>query len=350
MRPEPAGVPGAAGGDGPAFGDERDEPVSGEERVCGDGPADRWAGADALPYRVVATDLDGTLLRTDLTFSLRTRQALKLATGAGALHLVVTGRPASSCRPFLLDLGYDGLAVCGQGAQLYDATTDRLLMTASLGRGPARDLVAAVERELGPLELGVVTAAPENRCVSTAGFFTPPPPGSETVTDRALLWAEPIEKVLMRHRELPDRAVAETAGRLAGDAMTVVHSQAGMVELLPAGTTKAAGLAAAAELLGFTAADTIAFGDMPNDLPMLDWAGYGVAMAGGHPELLAAADETAPGNDADGVAVVLERLFGAACGDGPRTGPAMLPGPRGAAPRGAAGHRPGGSPAPAARG
>ncbi|WP_078843563.1 HAD family hydrolase [Streptomyces albus] len=309
------------------------------------GPRD----GSALPYRVVATDLDGTLLRSDLTFSLRTRQALKLATGAGARHLVVTGRPASSCLPFLLDLGYAGLAVCGQGAQLYDATTGRLLRTASLDRGPARALVAAVERELGPLELGVVTAAPENRCVSTAGFFAPPPPGSETVADRALLWAEPIEKVLLRHRELPDGAVAEAAGRLAGDAMTVVHSQPGMVELLPAGTTKAAGLAAAAELLGFTAEDTIAFGDMPNDLPMLAWAGYGVAMAGGHPELLAAADETAPGNDADGVAVVLERLFGP-CGDGDgfgqSTGPAVLPGPRGAAPPGVAAHRRGGSPAP----
>ncbi|WP_311765122.1 HAD family hydrolase [Streptomyces zingiberis] len=269
---------------------------------------------------MVATDLDGTLLRGDLTVSLRTRQALKLATGAGALHLVVTGRPASSCRRFLLELGYSGLAVCGQGAQLYDAATDRLLSSAALHRDPARALVAAVERELGRLELGVVNAAPENRCVSTAGFFGAPPPGSETVTDRAALWAAPLEKVLMRHPELPDAAVVATATRLAGGAMTVVHSQRGMVELLPAGISKATGLAAAAERLGFTAAGTVAFGDMPNDLPMLAWAGHGVAMANAHPDLLAAADETAPAsNDADGVAMVLERLF-AVEGDGTAAG------------------------------
>jgi hydroxymethylpyrimidine pyrophosphatase-like HAD family hydrolase len=79
--------------------------------------------------------------------------------------------------------------------------------------------------------------------------------------------------------------------------------------MLPLGLSKAKGLALAARRLGATAADTIAFGDMPNDVPMFAWAAHGVAMADAHPELLAVADEVTASNDADGIAVVLERLL-----------------------------------------
>lgn len=83
----------------------------------------------------------------------------------------------------------------------------------------------------------------------------------------------------------------------------------GIVELLPLGLSKATGLAVAARRLGLRAADTVAFGDMPNDVPMFGWAAHGVAMANAHEQLLAVADEITVSNDEDGVAVVLERLF-----------------------------------------
>jgi hydroxymethylpyrimidine pyrophosphatase-like HAD family hydrolase len=79
--------------------------------------------------------------------------------------------------------------------------------------------------------------------------------------------------------------------------------------MLPLGLTKATGLSLAARRLGATAAGTIAFGDMPNDIPMLSWAAHGVALAGAHPQLLAVADEVTAGNDAEGIAKVLERLL-----------------------------------------
>jgi len=71
--------------------------------------------------------------------------------------------------------------------------------------------------------------------------------------------------------------------------------------------TKASGLAALAAEHGVEPGEVVAFGDMPNDLPMLAWAGHAVAVANAHPEVLAAADEVTAGNDADGVALVLER-------------------------------------------
>ncbi|MFD7812215.1 Cof-type HAD-IIB family hydrolase [Streptomyces sp. NPDC059785] len=269
----------------------------------------------APPFRVVATDLDGTLLRGDLTVSERTRRALDLVGAAGAHHLVVTGRPAVACKHLLDALGYRGLAVCGQGAQLYDAGADRLLSSLPLDRELAREVVARVEAALGPLELGIVTSPPESRFKVTPGFGERVRHGWDVTTDPALLWDTPIDKLILHHPEVDEDRLAVTARELMGDAVTVVHSVKGMVEILPAGTDKGTGVARAARLLGFTGADTVAFGDMPNDIPLLAWAGHGVAVGNGHPELRAMADEIAPANDEDGVAAVLERLFGTAAAE-----------------------------------
>ncbi len=96
---------------------------------------------------------------------------------------------------------------------------------------------------------------------------------------------------------------------MVGSLATVTMSGPGTVELQPSGVTKATGLALAAERLGIGADRALAFGDMPNDVPMFAWAGRGVAMADAHPELKAVADEITLSNEDDGVAVVLERLF-----------------------------------------
>jgi len=260
-------------------------------------------------FRLVATDLDGTLLRDDLTVSARTRRALERVAASGAHHLVVTGRPAVACRELLNALGYRGLAVCGQGAQLYDAGADRLLSSTPLDRDLARDVVEKVEAELGRVELGVVTSPPESRFKVTPGFGERVRHGWDVTTDPDLLWAAPIDKLILHHPGVDEDRLAAGAPRLTGGAVTVVHSVKGMVEVLPPGTDKGTGAARAAELLGFTGADTVAFGDMPNDVPLLAWAAHGVAVAGAHHDLRAMADEVAPGNDEDGVAAVLERLF-----------------------------------------
>jgi hydroxymethylpyrimidine pyrophosphatase-like HAD family hydrolase len=96
---------------------------------------------------------------------------------------------------------------------------------------------------------------------------------------------------------------------LAGVDAVVTTSSADLLEIAGPGVSKAVALAELAAGRGVVAADVIAFGDMPNDLPMFAWAGYAVAVANAHPEVLAAADEITVSNDEDGVAIVLERLF-----------------------------------------
>lgn len=274
-------------------------------------PTPAAVGTGSFPYRLVATDLDGTLLRGDDTVSPRTRAALDAVRASGAAHLVVTGRGVPWTREILRDLGYTGLAVCGQGAQLYHAGEDRLVTSVTLDRRTAQLAVARIEDEVGPLALSVsrdglygdVVVTPDFRVLGSALPV-------RRAADRAELWAAPLTKVYVQHPRLADDTLAKAALRAAGDLVGVMMSGADIVELLPLGLTKARGLSLAARRLKVPAAATIAFGDMPNDLPMFRWAGYGVAMANAHPELLAVADEVTLSHEEDGIAVVLERLLG----------------------------------------
>ncbi len=101
------------------------------------------------------------------------------------------------------------------------------------------------------------------------------------------------------------------AGALAGLAEATHSSHSGLVEISAAGVTKAAGLAWYCHRIGIAADDVLAFGDMPNDVPMLTWAGRAVAVANAHPAVLAVADEVTSANSTDGVAAYLEKIFGA---------------------------------------
>jgi hydroxymethylpyrimidine pyrophosphatase-like HAD family hydrolase len=276
--------------------------VSGEAGTPGPRPAH---------HRLVATDLDGTLLRSDGTVSPRSRAALAAVTAAGAAHIVVTGRSVPWTRHILDDLGYEGLAVCGQGAQVYDAGAHRLQTSVTLDRQVAGLALAKIEAEVGPLAVAASQDGLSGKVLVGPGYVYNPELPVTLMDDLAELWAVPLNKLYIQQPGgLDDAGLAAAAQAAAGGLVGVTHAGAGIVEILPLGLTKATGRSRAARRLGVTAAETIAFGDMPNDLPMLAWAGYGVAMGNGHPDVRAAADEVTASNDEDGIAVVLERLFG----------------------------------------
>jgi HAD superfamily hydrolase (TIGR01484 family) len=264
----------------------------------------------SFPYRLIATDLDGTLLRSDESVSQRTRSALAAATDAGAAHIVVTGRGVPWTLHILEDLGYKGLAVCGQGAQVYDVGEHRLLTSVTLDRKLAAVALAKIEAEVGPLYLAASRDGLDGDVLVGPGYSVTGTLPSTPFTDAADLWAAPLNKIYVQHPQLSDDELAQVARRVAGGFVSVVMSGAGIVELLPLGLSKATGLSLAARRLGLKAADTIAFGDMPNDIPMFAWASYGVAMADAHEELKAVADEVTSSHEEDGIAVVVERLLG----------------------------------------
>ncbi|MFD7551636.1 HAD family hydrolase [Streptomyces sp. NPDC059578] len=269
----------------------------------------------ALALALIATDLDGTLLRDDDSLSPRTRAALSLAVAAGATHIVATGRPVPQVVPVLRGLGHQGLAVCGQGAQLYDAGTGRIVWSVTLDREIAEVALGKIEAEVGSVYAAVNQDGTDGLMLMEPGFtVTHPTLSGERARHRDELWSRPLTKVLIHRPGLPEDALAAAARAVVGDLVTITMAGPGAVELQPFGITKATALARAAALLGVGPAATLAFGDMPNDIPMFLWSAHGVAMANAHEDLKAVADEITVSNEDDGVAVVLERLYGAAPG------------------------------------
>lgn len=194
---------------------------------------------------------------------------------------------------------------------MYDAGAHKLLTAMTLDRRVAALAVAKLEAELGPLAVAASQDSLdglESTVLAAPGFEL----DVQTVAVESFeeLLTAPVSKLFIQQPGLGDDELTEAARRVVGDLVGVTLAGAGIVELLPLGLSKATGLAIAARRLGLKAPDTIAFGDMPNDVPMFHWAAYGVAMANAHQELLAVADEVTAGHDEDGVAVVLERLFG----------------------------------------
>lgn len=261
------------------------------------------------PPRLVATDLDGTLLRSDVTVSDRTIAALRGAEDAGAAVVLVTGRPPRSMRPIAEMVAHTGLAICANGAVVVDLHTERIVQTYPIEPAVVTAVTDAVRAAIPGVTFAIETAV---AFAQEPDYPTHPFDARTKVRTGTLaeLLTDPVVKILIRHEVTgPDELLA-AAREVAGDVVELTHSsRVGLLEVSAAGVTKATALARLAAERGIAAADVVAFGDMPNDLPMLAWAGQSYAMANAHPEVLAAVSTTAPPNDDDGVAQVLEGLF-----------------------------------------
>ncbi|MFV2102251.1 HAD family hydrolase [Micromonospora sp. LOL_024] len=268
---------------------------------------------DGTP-RLIASDIDGTLLRDDHTLSARTAAVLARISARGTPVVLVTGRPIR-----WLKLVYDQLAaplpaVCANGAVVYDPVADEVLRADPLAPELLAEVVRRLRAEVPEVSLAVEVV--DSRQMRHEAHY-PLRWDADDEAIRAVETAEellsaPAVKLLARAGEQdPDRFTQLIAAALVGLAEATHSSHSGLVEISAAGVTKAAGLAWYCHRLGVDATDVLAFGDMPNDVPMLTWAGRAVAVANGHPAVLAIADEVASANSVDGVATYLEKVFGA---------------------------------------
>lgn len=259
---------------------------------------------------LVATDLDGTLVGSDGRVSPRTRAALGRAEAAGAVVVLVTGRPPRWMARIAEETGHHGVAICANGALRYDLRTARIVGHSAFPAGAAAGVVSALRAALPDLAF----AAERVRGFAAERTYRQEVPGDDHEA------ADRIEELLVDHDTVKllarlgaggdaDELLA-TARTAVGDLATLTHSNGdALLEISASGVTKASALEELAAEHGVGPEGVIALGDMPNDLPMLSWAGHGVAMANAHPAVLAVADQVTAANDDDGVARVLERLF-----------------------------------------
>jgi Cof subfamily protein (haloacid dehalogenase superfamily) len=259
--------------------------------------------------KLVASDLDGTLIRSDGTLDDRTRRAIAAAESAGATVVFCTARPHRGLTELAAETGHRGVVICNNGAMLWDLHTESVIEASPLAPAIARELVARLEAEVPG---GTWAVERTGGFAYEPGYVTRwPIPDDSTVAAVHALISEPAVKLMLRHDRLTADALLERAREACGRLAELSHSSTtdALLEISAAGVSKASALARLCEQRSIDRRDVVAFGDMPNDLPMLAWAGHGVAVANAHPDVRAAADEVTASNDESGVALVLERLF-----------------------------------------
>ena len=274
---------------------------------------------DAFPCRVkaIACDLDRTLIDEDLVFRPRTLEAIAAAREAGIHTVIVTGRMYRSVRRYVEWAQIDDLVVCYQGALVADPRSGEFLRHVTIPIALAREAIAVVEAEGFALNcyvddnLYVAEMTPESH--RYADFQQIP---IETVGDLASwLTKAPTKLVAIGEPGLLD-GLAERLRAHFGTRLYISKSLPIFLELASPEVSKGSGLAFVADRLGFTAAETVAFGDGENDLELLDWAGYGVAVANANPQVVARADFVCPPVSEEGVAQTIEAML--ASGVGPQ--------------------------------
>jgi Cof subfamily protein (haloacid dehalogenase superfamily) len=261
--------------------------------------------------KLVATDLDGTLVRSDDTVSAYTHEVLDRVRAAGIRIVGATGRGPRLTELTRNDVRAADFLVLAHGGWVYDVSDPHPLRQERLPGAVLNTLLAELEAEVGPLT--VMVEALEHAGAPLWGTRAPGWRYEVTVEERTR--AECLSgDVIKAYACSPDHHVddlLDAARRIVAPHVASV-TQAGLnvVEICPPGVDKGTGLAVVAEAVGVDPADVLVFGDMPNDLPMFAWAGWQrVAVANAHPALLAAADEVTLSNDEDGVAVYLDKLL-----------------------------------------
>lgn len=274
-----------------------------------------------MAVRLIATDLDGTLLDRSAAdgsgvVTPRTRRALDAARAAGIATIPVTARQPIGLRPIAEQAGFDDWALCGNGAYGVHLTTGERLFADELPAAVQQELAAALQAVLPDLVFASVQDAGERFVVQEG--YADLAAFADHKRDPRLMGGVPLAevvsapslKLVIRHPSLPIPEIyaAVQAAGVTGFAATM--SGAPFVEVMAEGVSKATGLAQVCARLGVDRAEVLAFGDALNDLEMLQWAGRGVAVANAIDVVKDVADEIAPANVDDGVAQVIEALLG----------------------------------------
>lgn len=261
--------------------------------------------------RLVALDLDQTLFGPDLIISQRVRDTVRRVVEGGVWVTLATGREAKLAARFAGELGLSTPVIAAQGGCIYDHLSDRVLHDVRLPAEVLPYILEGAKRYAWHIHFEMFDRL----------FFPAHSNHPEALFEllRYSNWArvgnlltdmpEPPHKLIVTLDDPADRGrvLAELKGVMGGR-MSFVASHPHLVEGLPPGVGKHHGLAWLAGNLGLGAAAVMAVGDSDADVPMLRWAGVGVAMGNAPPSVQAVATWVAPSVEEDGVAAALDRF------------------------------------------
>lgn len=275
-----------------------------------------------MNYRLIALDMDGTLLTSEKRVLPSSTEAIADALGAGKVVAICSGRSPKMIEldhPAFADVRY---AICCNGSVLYDLAEHRVLSTSSFDH----DVIARAVRAVGEADaMFDVFSGADMYCQTSqladmgryhmgvyVGLYERTATPVEDVVATLLDPELPVQKFIYHFADPADRAAARE--RLAGIPLELADSEVASLELSPAGVDKGSGLLALADLLGIPHETTVAVGDADNDLPMLRAAGLAVAMGNANENARAAARAHVADNDHGGIAEAIRRYL---LGQGP---------------------------------
>ena len=256
--------------------------------------------------KLIVSDLDGTFLSPDGTVSPTNSAAVRAAEAAGVPVVFATGRPVRWLDVIRGLPGAHPVVIASNGAVLFDLGEARLLDRICLDPGVVLQAVSAIRRTVPGAAFGFESGtrfgyeSTYRLGVDDDGHN----PALERGCAEALARRGDSVKMLVQHLHVSSDQLLEQVREAVADALTVTHSAGhahGLVEVSAPGVSKAAMLQRICAGLGLKAADVAAFGDMPNDLEMLNWVGMPHVMANAHPQLLSLGFTVVPGNGDSGV-------------------------------------------------
>jgi len=261
--------------------------------------------------KLIATDLDGTIVNHDGRISERTISAFKSARDLGVEVFFVTGRPPRWMPEIREAFGF-GSAICGNGAMLYDLMGDKVLEEWLIELPEQFETVTRLRKSIPEVSFAVES---HNYFHREKSYIPRWDVGLDNIGVHTIeeVIKSPALKMLARcsQQNLSSDEMLAIAMRELDGLVTVTHSNPhdSLLEISALGVSKGATLARMAERLGITADECVTFGDNPNDFSMLEWAGRSYAMASGHPDGAKYAKSVAGPCEEDGVAIAIEALL-----------------------------------------
>lgn len=273
-------------------------------------------GGQVYYPELIATDIDGTLINSSSRIAQRTLDVLRRIYRSGTPLVLATGRPPRWIRPITEQLGFNPLCVCSNGAMIYDSDVDQVVEVTELTTHELEQITAMVRSLLPGVSFGVErsggvgSAAFDDRLYITEDYDRVWHDPHDNVISNEEIAAEPCIKMLVRHHEKSSAALAEIISGPLKNLATVTYSiDGGLAEVSAFNVSKVHGVESCARGLGLSAKDIVAFGDMPNDIELIKWAGIGVAMGNALSCVQEAANIVTTSNDNNGLAHVLEQWW-----------------------------------------
>ncbi|WP_018247943.1 Cof-type HAD-IIB family hydrolase [Orenia marismortui] len=265
-----------------------------------------------MKYKLLAIDMDDTLLSKGLTVSDRTQKAIKDAEKAGIKVVISTGRMFSSALPHLIDLGLTDEVITYNGALVKEIGSGRIIDHQPVDLEAAYKIFEIVKKE----DLHINIYLNDILYVNKLGFgaeYYEKISGVKSVLiqgDISNFLDQPSTKLLIVEEDVKkaDKIEARLENTF-GDILNITRSKANFIEIMDKNVSKGATLSRLANNLGISADEVVAVGDSFNDLEMIEYAGLGVAVANAREEVKNRADYITQSNDEEGVAELIEKVI-----------------------------------------